>query len=452
MKHVASAAFLGFGEINTPAETIEKKCKAAKELLENHKLKITSFSIVNDDPAGKSSDNAIRSLQMEDFDFIVVCIAGWIPSWAVIKILHQFSHKPMLLWGLTGYYEDGRLLTTADQAGTTALRKVFEDMGFNYKYTYNMTDSPPDMQKITNFAKACSAINLLKKSKVGMMGYRDMKLYGTTYNGISLRREIGIEVEHFEMLEIVQNIKKIDTADINEVLEKIKKDWVFEKPIQDATLVKGIEFYISLSKKIKEEGYHAISLIDVDGMKKLVEFPPAMIFTLLADEIDVCTIPENDTLGSVTQLMSKYLTGQISAYMEFYEFMEDRVLMGVPDFVPSEIVDGKLTVTPTKFGDFDNGVLNISKVKTGTVTLARLATKNDRYIMHILNGEAISPRKWEEIGWTPPAPQLPSLEIKLDVQIDDFAQKVLSQHYIITYGNNTGSYEELCSLLNIEII
>ena len=452
MKHEKSAAFLGFGEINTPADIIEKKCRSAKELLERHELKIVSFCIVNDDPAGNSIDHAIKVMQYKDFDFIIVCIAGWIPSWAVIKTLHQFSNQPMLLWGLTGYYYQGKLLTTADQAGTTALRKIFEDMGFKFKYIYNTPDGQADVQKILSFANACSALKQLKKSKVGMMSYRDMKLYGTMYNGISLRREIGVEVEHFEMLEIVQKMKKINTSDTQSILEKIKKEWVFEKPIQDRTLITGIDFYLAIAEKIKEEDYNAISLIDVDGMKKLAGFPPAMIFTLLADELNVCTIPENDTLGSVTQLISRYLTGQISAYMEFYEFMENRILIGVPDFVPSEIVDGKLTVTSTRFGDFEDGVLNISKVKTGPVTLARLATKNDRYIMHVLTGEAISPGKWEEIGWTPPAPQLPGLEIKLDCPVDEFAQKVLSQHYIITYGNNTGLYRDLCNLLSIEMI
>jgi len=39
--------------------------------------------------------------------------------------------------------------------------------------------------------------------------------------------------------------------------------------------------------------------------------------------------------------MLRSLTGQIAAYLEFYEFMDDRVLMGVPDFVPREVVDGR---------------------------------------------------------------------------------------------------------------
>ncbi len=33
----------------------------------------------------------------------------------------------MVLWGLCVWIEDGRIVTTADQAGTTALRKTFKD-------------------------------------------------------------------------------------------------------------------------------------------------------------------------------------------------------------------------------------------------------------------------------------------------------------------------------------
>ena len=48
-------------------------------------------------------------------------------------------------------------------------------------------------------------------------------------------------------------------------------------------------------------------------MKKLLGFPPAPVFMLLSDISGVCTIPENDCLGNVTQLMVKYITGQAAA-------------------------------------------------------------------------------------------------------------------------------------------
>jgi L-fucose isomerase-like protein len=148
--------------------------------------------------------------------------------------------------------------------------------------------------------------------------------------------------------------------------------------------------------------------------------------------------------------MTRYLSGQAAAYLEFYEFLKDGVLLGVPDYVPSEVVDGPVTVQPTAFGEFGEGLLNVSKLKTGPVTLARLSCTGDRYALHAVTGAARTPRRWEEAGWLPPAPQLPSLEVTLDGSMEDFTRKVLGQHYILAYGNHTTPLKRLCDLLGIE--
>jgi len=190
----------------------------------------------------------------------------------------------------------------------------------------------------------------------------------------------------------------------------------------------------------------------VDGVKKLLGFAPAGVFMLLHEEDGVCTVPENDILGAVTQLMTRYLTGQVGAYMEFYEFLENGALMGVPDYVPTEVVDGPVTVLPTAFGEFGEGLLNVSKVKTGRVTLARLTSSGDRYELHLATGTATTPSPWEEAGWAPPAPQLPSLEIVLDGDAEGFFERVASQHYIISYGDNTQALRDLASVLGIGVV
>jgi hypothetical protein len=68
----------------------------------------------------------------------------------------------------------------------------------------------------------------------------------------------------------------------------------------------------------------------------------------------------------------------------------------------------------------------------------------------LLTGKAVKPRKWGEIGWEG-GPQPPSLEVILDVPMDDFAEKVAGQHYILSYGDNTSLFKDLCRLLDIEI-
>jgi L-fucose isomerase-like protein len=443
------AGFVGFGEVNTPAEIIRKKVAEAEQLLRGLHFELVRTDPVSDDPMGKEADRAVRELKRENFDLLVVCVAGWIPTWAVIRITSEFAHVPMLLWGLTGSIRGERLVTTADQAGTTALRKVFEDLGYRFKYVYESPGADPKLEQIRSFAAAARAQSLLKRAKVGMMGYRDMRLYGTMFDGPSLKARTGIEVEFFEMLEMVRRSEGVDASRVGKVIQSMEANWKFAGKAQQETLERAARYFLAVQDITVERGYAAVSLIDVDGMKKLLAFPPAPIFMLLGEQLGVCTIPENDTLGAVTQLMVKTLTGQIAPYFEFYELFEDRLLMGVPDFVPSEVVAGQVEVLPTTFGGFAEGILNISKVKTGKVTLARLTSSGDRYSLHMTTAEAVAPRSWEEAGWQPPAPQLPSLEIVPDIPVEQFAQKVLSQHYILAYGDISRELMDLCRLLGI---
>jgi hypothetical protein len=197
------------------------------------------------------------------------------------------------------------------------------------------------------------------------------------------------------------------------------------------------------------QGY-VLSLDDEPGVSEEKIKPIRKV--LIANELGKYTVPENDTLGAVTQLITGYATGQISQYMEFYEFMPDRVLIGVPDYVPYEVIEGPLKVLPSSFGKLSESILNVSRVKTGKITLARLGHTGNKYEMHIVTGTAVEPRSWEEVGWDQPSPQLPSLEVILDSPVVDFAHKVMSQHYIVTYGDNTAVLKDICKLLDIKII
>ncbi len=447
-----TAGFVGFGEVNTPREFIDSRCETVAAELENNGIELVKTAPVADDPAGQQSARAVNELSGRNFDVLIVCVAGWIPSWAVFKVIEPFKHKPMVLLGLSGWQDDDRFVTTADQAGTTALRKPMADMGYTFKYIVTRRDKYLPIIDIVNYCRAAKTASSLKSAKIGMAGYRDMRLYGTMYDGVSLKGKIGPEIEHFDLLELKQLMDKVSDSEIEPLAEALRQRWEFKKEPRPETVPNSVKFYLAVSKIIEERGYDAFSYTDVDGVKKLLGFAPAGAMTLLHDQIDIPTVPENDSMGSITQLIVKYLTGQIGAYLEFYEFMDNGALMGVPDYVPKEIVDGKVTVLPNAFGDFGEGLLNVSKLKTGPATICRLGYNGDKYQMHIMTGNAKAPIKWEEAGWAPPAPQLPSIDMIFEGSTDDFIQKVMGQHYIISYGNNRNILEDLCSIMNIEII
>ncbi len=445
--------FVCFGEVNTPIECLQRKHDEALAVMEEKYENIIDGGLVIDDPAYETADAAYQKLAGHDFDCLIVCVAGWIPTHAVVRVTDHFRHIPMLLWGLCGWKENGRIITTAEQAGTTAIRPAFEALDYTFKYVYNTIGKPWPMDKIEAFISACRARKNLRSAKVGTMGYRDMLLYGTQFEGNSMRGEIGVEVEPYEMLEMVRAIDTLDAEAIKEGVAFVKDNWKFQAPCEDATIEQGVKYALSIVQKIRERGWEAVTLLDVDGMKKLEGFPPAMVFMLLEHYCDVLTIPENDVMGAVTQLIMKYISGQTVPYMEYYEFFENSMLMGVPDFIPYAATKGDVEVLPAAFGLLNTSVLNVSKAKTGYVTCARLIYLKGKYKMHVYTGEAKEPPAWNEYGWSDPAPQLPSLEVFPDsCTVEEFAQNVSGQHVIVAYGDYKEAIRDFCKIMDIELI
>ena len=448
---MAKIGFVGFGEVNTPVDVIIRKCKAAEEALKAEGLELVSVYPVADDYEETQVKSAVEALAKESFDALVVCVAGWIPTHAVVKVTEHYRHLPMVLWGLCGWYEGDRLVTTADQAGTTGLRGTFEGLGYKFKYVYDIIGKKTKSDVVANYCKAAIAAKTLLCDKVGMAGYRDMNLYGTLYDGMSLKKMTGVEIETFEMLEIQQRYEKLTEAEKRSVVDNRILKWNFLKPANDDAMMKAAGYYLAVKQIADERNYKSISLKDVDGMKKLCGFPPAPIFMLLSED-GYTTVPENDSLGAVTQLMINRLTGQLGGYLEFYEFFENSVLAGVPDFIASDMIDGDTyTVLPAAFGMLSQGILNVSKVKTGALTMSRLVYKDGKYIMHVILGNGKNPPKWEECGWDQPAPQLSALEIEIP-SVERFAENVACQHYIISYGDNREIIANLCAILGIEVL
>ena len=445
------AGFVGFGEVNTPREFIGPRCAEAAGWLKARGVDLTEAEPVSDDPAGAQADRAARQLAAGEWDVLVVCIAGWIPSWAVLRTIQAFRHMPMILWGLSGWQAGDRFVTTADQAGSTALRQPLAEMGFRFTYVVGRMNEPPPVDRVVEAIRAAAAAAALRTATIGMAGYADMRLYGTRYDAVSLKRDIGPEVEHFELLEAVQTMQTVPDAEVDALAGVVRRRWRFTREPAPGTVEQSVRLFLAFRRIIEARGYAAFSYNDVDGVKRLLHFAPAGALTLLHDELSIPSVPENDVLGSVTQLMLHRLTGQIAAYLEFYEFTRNGALMGVPDYVPSEIVDGPVTVMPNAFGSFGEGLLNVSRLKTGPVTMARLCQVGGRFRLHALLAEAEAPPAWEEAGWAPPAPQLPSLHLRLP-DPEAFLQQVMGQHYILVYGDQMSLIRSLCGVLGIELI
>ena len=71
------AGFVGFGEVNTPREFIDGRCRTAADELIKRGVELVETAPVSDDPEGAQAQRAVEELSKGDFDALVVCIAGW---------------------------------------------------------------------------------------------------------------------------------------------------------------------------------------------------------------------------------------------------------------------------------------------------------------------------------------------------------------------------------------
>ena len=228
--------FVGFGEVNTPRECITERCAAVAQQLVDDGFELVRAGPVADDPAGVQAARARAELARAEFCAVVICVAGWIPSWAVLAVIEPFRHLPMILLGLTGWKQGDRFVTTADQAGTTALRQPMAELGYKFKYVVTPRGSEFPLAQLRPYLRAAQAARRLRTASIGMAGYRDMRLYGTLYDGISLKKQIGPEIEHFDLLELKQSMDTIPDAEVRQMTETLRARWRFLKDPQPGRL------------------------------------------------------------------------------------------------------------------------------------------------------------------------------------------------------------------------
>ena len=440
--------FSAFGYYGYPREVVSRLGREAADALRGLGIDVTETEPMtgfDDVPRG------LEQLAGKEYDAIIACVVAWTETPVITGILRDYLHLPILLWGRGGYTVNGRLVSPAAQAGTSAALDTLKLLGAKFKYIYDYPDTPMSLDKVSDFCTAAKAVNILAHARIGMMGYADMGLYSLMFDGLQVRKKLGIEVESYDMLEIEQAMQKLPKEAVQAQIAEWQNSWEFEQPVAQPIMERVARLTLALNDKIEQRSYLAASTKCVYGVTRYMGCTACMAQSMLGDNAHfVC---ENDVPGMITQTMLGLLTGQSTTFLEMYEYFPDCLLAGACGFVPTSFIDGgKVSVRGHTWGGSSGGIVNTAPMKTGKVTLARISLHGERYRMHILTGEGVKPRAWEELGWAPPAPSFPSLEIVPDGGVEEFAHKALAQHYAVVYGDHRQKLVDLCELLDIEVI
>lgn len=243
--------FVCFGEINTPFERLQIKHDQALKTLAALDCELLDAGIVIDDPGYETADAALAKLEGAPLSCLIVCVAGWVPTHAVIRVTDPLRHVPMLLWGLCGWYENGRFdhhppirpapLPSAPRLRRLAIRSsLFTAL---WKSPRRWTRFPPS-SPLAAPARPCAA------PASARWAIAICSFMARSSRAIPCAARSAIEVEPFEMLEMVQNLEKLDAEKVREGIRFVKENWVFKRPCDDSVIEKGVRYALAVGLKI----------------------------------------------------------------------------------------------------------------------------------------------------------------------------------------------------------
>jgi L-fucose isomerase len=441
------AGYVAFG-----TQYYEPKNLAAISARAEAQLSEAGIELVRTDPVfgeGPEPERAIRELSAGGFDFLFANIVNWIEVRGVIKVLLAFRHLPVLLYSLGGFTENGTLICPAAGAGVTAMRWPLERMGFRFTHLFNGPDMPMDIPGILAFARAARAERLLKKTRLGMIGWNDMGLFTTDFSVVKLRDRIGCEVESVDMLQLERRMQALDASVVAAETRRVTAAWEYPlaKPSAEA-VDRVIRMYLATVGLCREKNFAGFSYKCVDGVDREMGLTHAVPSSLVASA-GYPYIDENDVGNLVAEMMLTYVSGQPVMFLEHYDHHPEWILLGEDGYIPDAFIDGRPQIKSISTALL-GGLAHCSKLKTGRMTLACLAEDCVGYRLHIVTGEGRTPPRWVEMGV--PLPSWPSVKFHPDAPVRRILDHVQSQHFAMTCGDWTAELVDLCRLLGITAI
>lgn len=441
------AAFISFGFFAYPIDFIKNSSKAIFDEAVKRGLDAEYFGPCIE---VEDSERVVKELKTREFDFIIAHVTTWTTSPVVVRVLKDFKHVPVLVWGIGGRTENGTLVSPASAAGTSGLLHTFRQFGIKYKYIYDHPDSEPKVDEVLKFAKIAEAIKSLNGAKVGAMGYCDMGLYPLMLDGVALKRQLGMDVEDIFSYEIGKLADEAPKAEVDKVVDEMRSDLRFDAEPTYEQLEKTARLTYALRKVARERKYVGVTMKCVYGVSRYMGFTPCLTQALLAK--DITSICESDAPGLITNVILKQLTGQSATFMENYEYYPDKALVGVCGFAPFDMTCcGKVKCMNAGWGGF-TGLYVTEEMRPGRITIARLFSEDGKLKMLLLGADAEIPGKWAELGWAEPMPKFPSMLLKFDCPLDFYIENQPAQHINIVYGDWKQEIKEFCRFTGIEIV
>ncbi|MBN2072525.1 MAG: hypothetical protein JW770_01095 [Actinobacteria bacterium] len=443
---------LRVGIIATGDDTLNKE--VPRNLL-NLALKVIDGlnidKIVFDEPISNNTiaRNAGIYFSEKNIDLCLVIAGTWTQDNFLINAL-KFTNCPVVFWSPPDL-GDNRSIAVGTLVGTMQNGGVLTKIGKKVKIITEDFDSEEGLLKLSRILKITETIKKLKLLRVGVIGDRCPGMLDTSFHELEMMRQIGPEVEHISMVEVLNELKNLNGTK-KSTGELINLKQVMDVP--DNVLKESINIYLAIKKLVGKYDLGALAVRCWPDFKDCGMVSPCFSLSRLSDE-NIVSACEADTAGAISMYILSQLTGNKVYLGDLLRVDNDT---GEACYYHCGAAATALAKTEEEViyrlhrdagpgRAWNAGVAVEFPLKPGRVTFARIGEVRGKYRIVSYRGNAV------ETGmFTIGNPAKVILDSKPGDLLNKLIENGAGHHHIGVHGDVIEDLKALCDMLDIDLI
>ena len=387
-----------------------------------------------------AASDAARALIKQDIDGVILWLGTWIECSTATAAVREFEHLPFAIWGFSMFPWEGKRESTGSFVAACVLKGALDRMDYRYKFLIGLPEDEATVAKATAFCQAAHAVQRLKRTRLGLIGYAAMAMYPGTFDHALLRRFIGPEVVQMDTYSLIRRMEHVEAAQVDRVEQQLRD--IADITVADERLTLASRMAAALQEIAAEQQLNAMNVKCQYELSQEFGMTACVPLSVLA-EARIVAGCEGDAMVTATQCLLHYLSGQVVNYGDILDLQGSQALFSSCGFAPPSLAHEKPCICELGHPGFD-GIICSFTLKRGPVTFARLVEGRGDYRLNYGTGVGVETALRQG--------RFPALEVQLDGSPEKLMETMASQHFALCYGDYTEAIEDTCRALGIEAV
>lgn len=379
-------------------------------------------------------------LSGRDPDGVVVFLGTWIECPTALQAIREIEHLPFAIWGFNMFEWEGRRESTGSFVAAAVLKGALDRMDYRPAYILGLPSDVQAVERAAAFCRAAYAAKRLKRTRIALVGYAAMGMYGGTFDHVLLRRRIGPEVDHVDTYTLVRAAEAAPADSVAAIADELRTR--ADIAVEERRLSKAARLAAGLQAIINRGAFNAVNVKCQYELSQEYGMTACVPISLVAEMGTVASC-EGDVLNTVTQCLLHYLRGETVWYGDILDLQGRRMLLSSCGFAPFSLCNPDETPRISELGHpgFD-GIISSFTLKRGRLTYARLAEgRQGDYSLYFGTGTGVHTELRQG--------RFPAIEVELDGDPEDLLESLGSQHLALCYGDVTREIRDVCNWLGV---